>query len=94
VNVLVVDDGRTLRGYDCREVLRVDEPNDLRDLPFVVRFGRAGAERELECLNIVGFYTLTASDVRPLPAVLKDRMGPGESPWGVGITPGGLCLLY
>jgi hypothetical protein len=94
LNVLVVDDGVTLRGYDCREVVRVEEPEGLADMPFVVRFGRAGAERELGCMSVLGFYTLAAADIRPLPAALKDRMTQGESPWAVGIIPGGLCLLY
>lgn len=94
MNVLVVNDGVTLRGYDCREVVRVEEPAGLNDLPFVVHFGRAGVERELGCLSVLGFYPLSASDIRPLPAVLKERMTPGEVPWAVGITPGGLCLLY
>jgi hypothetical protein len=94
VNVLVVDDGITLRGYDCREVLRVDEPVELSDMPFIVRFGRGGAKRELGCLKVLGFHALSAADIRPLPAVLKERMIPGEAPWAVGITPSGLCLLY
>jgi hypothetical protein len=94
VNVLVIDDGFALRGYDCREVLRVEEPAGLSDMPFVVHFGRAGAERELGCLSVLGFFTLSAGDIRPIPAVLKERMNPGEAPWAVGITPGGLCLLY
>lgn len=94
LNILLVDDGLTLRGYDCREVVRVDEPSELSDYPFVVRFGRAGAEREFGCMNVLGFQHLSAADIRPLPAVLKERMNPGEAPWAVGITPEGLCLLY
>lgn len=94
MNVLVIDDGFSLRGYDCREVVRVEEPEGLSDMPFVVRFGRAGAERELGCLSVLGFFTLSASDIRPLPAVLKERLDPADAPWAVAITPGGLCLLY
>ncbi len=94
MNVLVIDDGMTLRGYDCREVVRVEEPTDLSDLPFVVHFGRAGVKRELGCMQVLGFHTLSASDIRPLPAVLKERMSQDDMPWAVGITPNGLCLLY
>ena len=94
MNVLVIDDGDTLRGYDCREVVRVDELSGGGELPFVVHFGRAGNTWELCCKNVLGFYPLSAADVRPLPTVLKERMTQGEAPWAVGITPGGLCLLY
>lgn len=94
MNVLVIDDGFSLRGYDCREVVRVEEPEGLGDMPFVVHFGRAGAERELGCLSVLGFFNLSAADIRPLPAVLKERLDPADAPWAVGITPGGLCLLF
>ncbi|HEY3488739.1 MAG TPA: hypothetical protein VGK27_01310 [Candidatus Deferrimicrobiaceae bacterium] len=94
MNVLVIDDGETLRGYDCREVLRVDEPAGGGELPFIVHFGRAGSTWELCCRNVLGFYPLSAADIRPLPLVLKERLTQGEGPWAVGITPGGLCLLY
>lgn len=94
MNVLVIDDGTTLRGYDCKEVVRVDEPSGLNDYPFVVRFGRRGEERELGCMNVLGFFPLAASDIRPLPAVLKERMTADGAPWAVGIIPQGLCLLY
>jgi hypothetical protein len=94
VNVLVVDDGQGLRGYDCREVLRVEEPQGGGELPFVVRFGREGAGRELRCRNVLGFHVLGPSDIRPVPAVLKERMTTEEKPWAVGIVSGGLCLLY
>lgn len=98
MNVLVLDDGETLRGYDCREVLGVEEmpegaPSRER---FVVRLGRTGGDRrEIRCREVIGFFPLSPHDVRPLPAALRDRMTTAEEePWAVGITAGGLCLLY
>ena len=92
---LVLDDGTAIRGYDCRDVLRVEETGKwaaARDR-YVVRLGRLGAPREVRCREVLGSVALAAADVRPVPAALRDRI-PGEKPWAVGITDRGLCLLY
>jgi hypothetical protein len=99
VNILVLDDGSGLRGYDCREVLGIEEIQDPESSPpeaaFVVRLGRLGRSREIRCRQVLGFFPLAPKDVRPLPAVLAERMGGDEAPpWAVGIVESGLCLLY
>lgn len=97
MNVLVVDDGTTLRGYDCRDVLNVEEieaPIDMAENDrFLVRLGRAGCRREIRCREIVGFFPLSAREIRPVPPALRERMT-GEVPWAVGVTDRGLCLLF
>ncbi|MDA8121273.1 MAG: hypothetical protein M0Z38_01750 [Deltaproteobacteria bacterium] len=97
MNVLVVDDGTTLRGYDCRDVLNVEEieaPIDMAENDrFLVHLGRAGCHREIRCREVVGFFPLSAREIRPVPPVLRERMT-GEVPWAVGVTDRGLCLLF
>jgi hypothetical protein len=97
MNVLVVDDGSTLCGYDCREVLKVEEGcgGDGAREPggFLVRMGRTGTRKEIRCREIVGFCTISARDIRPLPPALRERLH-GEIPWAVGITERGMCLLF
>lgn len=97
MNVLVVDDGSVLRGYDCRDVLRVEEipvaGSPALAEKFLVHLGRNGRRNEVRCREVLGFFTLSAREVRPLPPALRERMA-GETPWGVGITDRGLCLLF
>lgn len=97
MNVLVVDDGASLRGYDCGDVMGIEEiqppPDTEKRMRFLVRLGRLGNRREIRCREIVGFHLFAERDIRPLPQVVKERMT-GEVPWGVGITERGLCLLY
>jgi len=97
MNVLVVDDGTSLRGYDCGDVMGIEEipsPPETGDrAEFLVRLGRLGNPKGVRCREIVGFYSFAEPDVHPLPQVVKERMT-GEVPWGVGITERGLCLLY
>ncbi len=92
VDLLVVDDGAVLRGYDCRDVVRVDE---VAGEPggYLVRLGRLGSPREVVCREILGSVSLSAREIRPVPEVLKERTT-GEMPWGVGITEQRICLLY
>ena len=96
MEVLVVDDGEVLLGFDCREVLAVDDaPPGGEPFRYRLRLGRGGAEqRELPCRDVVGFLPLTAETVRPVPAVLAERLPPGRRPWAVGICGRGLFLLY
>ncbi len=97
MNVLVVDDGKTLRGYDCREILNVEEiqvPNAAADCDrFLVRLGRTGSRKEIRCREVVGFFPLSAREIRPVPPALRERMT-GEVPWAVGVISHGLCLLF
>ncbi len=97
MNVLVVDDGSALRGYDCRDVLDVEDDGRGPGTPeaggFLVRHGRKGERREVRCREVVGFFTLSAREIRPLPPALRERIH-GEIPWAVGITERGLCLLF
>lgn len=97
MNVLVVDDGKTLRGYDYREVLNVEEIEVTGDMAtsdrFLVRLGRTGSRKEIRCREVLGFFPLSAREIRPVPPVLRERMT-GEIPWAVGITARGLCLLF
>ena len=94
LDVLVLDVGDAVRGYDCRDVLRVEETDeDSSRGRYVVRLGRLGAPRDVRCREILGSVALTARDIRPVPPALRDRME-GEKPWAVGITERGICLLY
>jgi hypothetical protein len=97
LEVLVVDGGIGLHGYDCRDVLAVEELPPTREgaahEAFVVRLGRLGTPREIRCREVLGFFKLTPRDVRPLPAIVSERIA-GEAPWAVGIIDRGLCLLY
>ncbi len=97
MNVLVVDDGTTLRGYDSREILKVEEiggpglpANAMR---FLVRLGRSGNGKEIRCREVLGFFPLSAREIRPVPPALRERMT-GEVPWAVGVISKGLCLLF
>ena len=95
VDFLIVQDGSALRGYDCRDVLRVDEVPAREGSPvgYLLRLGRLGPPREVACREIVGAVSLSAREIRPLPEVLKERVT-GEMPWGVGITEKRIYLLY
>ncbi len=97
LEILVVDDGTGLRGYDCRDVVGMGEvpptPGEPGREECVVRLGRLGTPREIRCRAVLGFFSLTPKDVRPVPPVLSERIA-GEAPWGVGIIDRGLCLLY
>lgn len=97
MNVLVVNDGTTLRGYDSREVLNVEEiavtgePADADR--FLVRLGRTGNRKEVRCREVLGFFPISAREIRPVPPALRERMH-GEVPWAVGVFAQGLCLLF
>ena len=92
VDLLLVDDGAALRGYDCRDVVRVEE---VAGEPggFVVRLGRLGPPREVACREVLGSVALSAREIRPVPEVLRERIT-GEKPWAVGLTERGMYLLY
>ncbi len=92
VNLLVVDDGAALRGYDCRDVVRVEE---VAGEPggYLVRLGRLGSPREVACREVLGSVALSAREIRPVPEVLRERIT-GEKPWAVGLTGQGMYLLY
>ena len=95
VDLLVIDDGTALRGYDCRDVVRVEELPGGTGSPegYLVRLGRLGPPREIACREILESVSLSAREIRPVPEVLKERVT-GEMPWGVGITEQRICLLY
>ncbi len=96
VDLLVVDDGTTLRGYDCRDVLRVEEAGEEETGSagrYRIHLGRLGGAREVRCREVLGSVALTAKQIRPVPEVLSDRLG-GEKPWAVGVTDRGICLLF
>ena len=95
IDLLVLDDGTSLRGYDCRDVVRVEEVPGAEGSPegYMVRLGRLGPPREIACREILESVSLSARDIRPVPEVLKERVR-GEMPWGVGITEQRICLLY
>jgi len=95
IEILVLDDGTGIRGYDCRDVLRVEEVAGAGKAPagYLVRLGRLGPPREVSCREVVGSVSLAAREIRPVPAVLKERMT-GETPWAVGLTERGICPLY
>ena len=92
VEYLVVDDGAALRGYDCRDVVRVEvvagEPGG-----YLVRLGRLGSSREVACREVLGSVALSAREIRPVPEMLRERMT-GEMPWAVGLTEREIYLLY
>jgi hypothetical protein len=92
VDLLLVDDGAALRGYDCRDVVRVEEivgePGRC-----LVRLGRLGSPREVACREVLGSVALSAREIRPVPEVLRERIT-GEKPWAVGVTQRGMYLLY
>lgn len=95
VDLLVVDDGTALRGYDCRDVVRVEEVAGEAGstVGYLVRLGRLGPPREIVCREILEPVSLSAREIRPVPEALKGRVT-GEMPWGVGITEKRICLLY
>lgn len=97
MNVLVVDDGTTLRGYDSREILHVEEIGPRGESPdadrFLVHLGRTGDRREIRCREVLGFFPLSAREIRPVPPALRERLT-GEVPWAVGVISRGLCLLF
>jgi hypothetical protein len=92
VELLLVDDGAALRGYDCRDVVRVEE---IAGDPggYLVRLGRLGSPREVACSGVLGSVALSAREIRPVPEVLRERIT-GEKPWAVGLTQRGIYLLY
>lgn len=92
VDLLVVDDGAALRGYDCRDVVRVEEVEG-EPGGYLVRLGRMGSPREVSCREILGSVALSAREIRPVPDVLRERIT-GEKPWAVGLTERELYLLY
>ncbi len=92
VDLLVVDDGAALRGYDCRDVVRVEEVAGEAG-GYLVRLGRLGSPREVACREILGSVALSAREIRPVPEALRERI-PGEKPWAVGITEREIYLLY
>ena len=92
VDLLVVDDGAALRGYDCRDVVRVEEVTK-EPGGYLVRLGRLGSPREVACREVLGSVTLSAREIRPVPEVLRERIT-GEKPWAVGLTERGIYLLY
>lgn len=95
LDLLLLDDGSAIRGYDCRDVLRVEEVAGNPGSPggYVVRLGRMGPPRDVACREILGSTPLSAREIRPVPEALKARIT-GEKPWAVGITEKGICLLY
>ena len=92
VDLIVVDDGEALRGYDCRDVVRVEE---VAGEPggYLVRLGRLGSPREVACRGVLGSLALSAREIRPVPEALRERMT-GEMPWAVGLTEREIYLLY
>jgi hypothetical protein len=89
IDLLVVDDGASLRGYDCRDVVRVAEVAE----GYLVRLGRLGPPREVACREILGSVVLSAREIRQVPAALRERIT-GEKPWAVGLTGREIYLLY
>jgi hypothetical protein len=92
IDLLLVDDGGSLRGYDCRDVVRVEELAEEVG-GYLVRLGRLGSPREVACREILGSVVLTAREIRPVPEELRERI-PGEKPWAVGLTGREIYLLY
>ena len=92
VDLLVVDDGAGFRGYDCRDVVRVEEVAGEAG-GYLVRLGRLGSPREVACREVLGSVTLSPREIRPVPEVLRERI-PGEKPWAVGLTGREIYLLY
>ncbi|MHB1012258.1 MAG: hypothetical protein ACYC37_05055 [Desulfobacteria bacterium] len=92
IDLLVVDDGASLRGYDCRDVVRVEEVAGEAG-GYLVRLGRLGSPREVACREIIGSVALSAGKIRPIPEVLRERIT-GEKPWAVGLTEREMYMLY
>ena len=92
VDLLVVDDGEVLRGYDCRDVVRVEEVVGEAG-GYLVRLGRLGLPRDVACREVLGSVALSAREIRPVPEVLRERVT-GEAPWAVGLTEREIYLLY
>ena len=92
VDLFVVDDGGALRGYDCRDVVRVEEAAGEAG-GYLVRLGRLDPPREIVCREVLGSVALSAREIRPVPEALRERI-PGEKPWAVGLTERELYLLY
>lgn len=92
IDLLVVDDGSALRGYDCRDVVRVEEAGEEAG-GYLVRLGRLGSPREVACREILGSVVLSAREIRPVPEMLRERIT-GERPWAVGLTGREIYLLY
>lgn len=95
LDLLVLDDGASIRGYDCRDVVRVEEVAGERGAPggYRVQLGRLGSHREVACREILGSVALSAREIRLVPEALRERMT-GEKPWAVGVTERGIFLLY
>lgn len=95
LDLLVLDDGAAIRGYDCRDVVRVKEVAGEHGAPggYLVQLGRLGSHREVACRKILGSVALSAREIRLVPEVLRERMS-GEKPWAVGVTERGIFLLY
>jgi hypothetical protein len=92
VDLLVVDDGEALRGYDCRDVVRVEEvAGETRG--YLVRLGRLGSPRAVACREVLASVSLSAREIRPVPEVLRERIT-GEGPWAVGLAGREIYLLY
>ena len=92
VDLLVVDDGEALRGYDCRDVVRVEEVA-VEPGGYLVRLGRLGSPREVACREVLGSVALSAREIRPVPDVLRERIT-GEKPWAVGLAGREIYILY
>jgi hypothetical protein len=92
VDLLVVDDGEALRGYDCRDVVRVEEVVGEAG-GYLVRLGRLGSPHDVACREVLGSVALSAREIRPVPEVLRERVT-GEAPWAVGLTEREIYLLY
>ena len=92
IDLLVVDDGVALRGYDCLDVVRVEEvAGDAGG--YLVRLGRLDSPREVACREILGSIALSARELRPVPEALRERIA-GDKPWAVGLTEREIYLLY
>lgn len=92
IDLLVVDDGVALRGYDCLDVVRVEEVAGETG-GYRVRLGRLGPPREVACRGVLGSVALSAREIRPVPEALRERIA-GEKPWAVGLTGREIYLLY
>jgi len=92
IDLLVVGDGAVLRGYDCRDVVRVEE---VAGEPggYLVRLGRLGSPREVACREVLGSLALSAREIRQVPEALRERIT-GETPWAVGLAGREIYLLY
>ncbi len=92
IELLVVDDGAALRGYDCRDVVRVEE---VAGEPggYLVRLGRLGLPREVACRKVLRSVVLSTGEIRPVPEALRERIS-GEKPWAVGLNEREIYLLY